>query len=131
MRGYYDEKADLWSAGVILYILLSGRAPFRGTSDEEVLYKVSRGQYAMDAPVWDNVSDQAKDLIKALLQTNPEKRLSASQALESNWIKMHTKERKVDILKDQKIPLNPHTFPRSKSDSVKHFNNGTAVVDAY
>lgn len=81
----------MWSAGVILYILLSGKAPFSGMSDEETMYNVSRGVHDMSSIAWDNISESAKDLVSGLLQMDPEKRLSAKQALESEWIQNNGK----------------------------------------
>lgn len=67
LKGDYTEKCDLWSIGVILYIMLCGKPPFPGTSDKEILRKVVVGQYDMSGAVWDKRSDDVKDLIKNLM----------------------------------------------------------------
>lgn len=86
LSGKYDEKCDLWSIGVILYVMLSGRPPFNGRNDREILSKVQSGRYSLDDDLWDRKSDEAKNLIRSLLEVDPKKRLSASQALASPWI---------------------------------------------
>jgi len=82
----YDNKVDLWSAGVILYILLCGYPPFQGNSDAEVLQKVSLGLFEFRSQDWRNVSEDAKNLISSMLKKNPEERFSADQALRHTWI---------------------------------------------
>ena len=64
LMGKYDAKCDIWSAGVILYILLCGYPPFYGENDEEILKQVVIGAFKMEGPEWDVVSDEAKDLLK-------------------------------------------------------------------
>ena len=83
----YNEKCDLWSCGVIMYILLTGRPPFPGKSDEEILSKVKQGVYETKASYFTNLSNEAKDLIQKLLQFDPKKRLSALEALQHKWFK--------------------------------------------
>lgn len=82
----YDEKCDVWSAGVIMYILLSGIPPFNASSDSEMKKKILEGSYSMDGKVWDEVSEEAKDLIKELLTYDKDKRWSAEEALSHPWI---------------------------------------------
>jgi calcium-dependent protein kinase len=81
----YSCACDLWSAGVILYIMLAGYPPFYGDNDIEVFEKVINYQYDFDDDVWNEVSDEAKDLITKLLAPSPE-RLDAKQALGHPWI---------------------------------------------
>ena len=66
LSGNYTEKCDLWSIGVILYIMLSGRPPFPGKTDKEVLQKVSEGNYELAGDQWDKRSPDVKDLIRKL-----------------------------------------------------------------
>ena len=81
----YTEKCDLWSCGVIMYILLTGRPPFGGNTDMEIMQKIKSGKYDLTKYPWGIVSKEAKDLIKDLLQLNPGQRLSAEKALKHPW----------------------------------------------
>ena len=83
----YTELCDLWSCGVIMYILLTGRPPFNGINEEEIMKKIKDGVYDMSRYPWGIISEDAKDLIKGLLQVNPKKRFTAKQALEHKWFK--------------------------------------------
>ncbi|CAD8079716.1 unnamed protein product [Paramecium primaurelia] len=87
LKKKYDEKCDLWSCGVILYILLCGYPPFDGKTEDKIMEKVSKGVYSFDSQEWEDVSKEAKDFIRKLLQLDPSKRLSAHQALSDPWIK--------------------------------------------
>ena len=84
----YDEKCDLWSVGVIMFIMLSGAPPFDGGSDKEIIKKVKAGKYNFNAYQWDYVSDEAMDLIDHLLMMNPAQRYSAEDALKHDWFNL-------------------------------------------
>jgi calcium-dependent protein kinase len=81
----YTQACDMWSAGVILYIILSGYPPFSGTTDEEILENILRGEYDFDDKIWDSISPEAKDLIEKLL-TSEDERLTPKDALIHPWI---------------------------------------------
>ncbi|SBT76869.1 calcium-dependent protein kinase 3, putative [Plasmodium ovale] len=87
LTGCYDYKCDLWSAGVLLYILLCGYPPFYGESDHEILSMVKKGKFNFKGKEWNNITDEAKDLIKRCLTMDPMKRISASDALKHPWFR--------------------------------------------
>lgn len=84
----YTEKCDLWSCGVIMYILLSGEPPFNDprADNEAIMKKVEAGKYDLTSGVWKTVSEEAKDLIQKLLTYDPADRISAEEALSHVWI---------------------------------------------
>lgn len=67
IEGEYSEKCDVWSLGIILYMLLSGVPPFDGETDYEVVDRIKLGEYSMEGDLWDQISDQAMDLIQQVL----------------------------------------------------------------
>eukprot|EP01067_Filipodium_phascolosomae_P006939 Filipodium_phascolosomae@DN533_c0_g1_i2.p1 len=87
MKGSYDERCDLWSIGVIMFMLLSGSPPFNGTCDAEILEKISLGKFDMTGDRWKLVSANAKSFISSLLQVDLAARSTAAQALSHPWLK--------------------------------------------
>ena len=75
----YDFKCDIWSVGVILYILLSGTPPWAGKKEETIMKNVLTGKVEMEGREWRNVSQFAKDLVLRMLTFDPEKRPSADE----------------------------------------------------
>merc|ERR1740130_1373114 len=82
----YDKRCDIWSCGVIMYVLLCGYPPFYGDTDPEVLKKVKLGNFAFPASDWKHISEQAKNLIKKCLKLNPADRVTPEQAVSDVWI---------------------------------------------
>lgn len=87
LAGKYDYSSDLWSLGVIMFVVLCGYPPFYGETDADVLAKVRLGNFSFAKADWKDVSDDAKDLIRNLLKMNPRDRYTAEQALNHTWIK--------------------------------------------
>ncbi len=82
----YDQACDMWSVGVVLYVLLCGYTPFMEEQQEKMFERIKVGDYTFDQDDWFQISAEAKNLIKGLLCTNPDRRLTAGQALRSTWI---------------------------------------------
>ncbi|XP_041465299.1 calcium/calmodulin-dependent protein kinase type IV-like [Lytechinus variegatus] len=84
----YHMGVDMWSIGVITYILLCGFEPFYDEKGDKHIYKkILKADYAFISPWWDDISTSAKDFISRLLVTDPEKRLTAKQALQHPWVR--------------------------------------------
>ena len=101
LKKHYDEKCDLWSCGVIMYILLSGRPPFGGDTDKEIMDKVIIGEYDLKTSPFDKLSSSGKDLIQKLLMIDPQKRLSAQEALAHPWFKENKSKELFNRIKDE------------------------------
>jgi len=85
-KGYNSGAVDLWSAGVILYILLCGFPPFYEEELPALFDQILKGRYDFPSPWWDNVSEGAKQLVKGLLTVDPKKRLTAEQVIAHPWV---------------------------------------------
>ena len=83
----YTYKCDFWSLGVMLYVMLSGKPPFYDKDDRVIFKKILKCDYNFNAPIWDEVSKEAKNLIKKMILTDPDKRITPSEALEDPWFK--------------------------------------------
>jgi len=107
----YDYKIDTWAAGVLLYVLLSGRLPFSGDSDVELFNAIMECNLIWKKPQFDTVSPEAKDLISKLIIKDPSARLDADQSLAHPFITNNTnlQELNVDLydgLKQLSVQIN-------------------------
>ena len=103
LKKHYNQKCDIWSCGVILYILLSGKPPFEGEDDNEIMANVTIGQYDLNCAPFNRISKSAKDLIKKLLVMDINKRISAHDALNHPWFKEKKAKELYNQIKDQNI----------------------------
>ncbi|CAK84516.1 unnamed protein product (macronuclear) [Paramecium tetraurelia] len=106
----YDEKCDVWSCGVILYILLCGLPPFNGEDEEEILENVKEAQLTFDGEEWNQISYEAKLLIKKMLERDPKKRISAEQAQRDPWITTYVKKTEMNLPQLTKVLNNLRNF---------------------
>ncbi|KAF3670760.1 Calcium-dependent protein kinase 2 [Capsicum annuum] len=88
LRKRYGPEADIWSAGVIIYILLSGVPPFWGESEEEIFDEVLHGDIDFELNPWPKISQGAKDLVRRMLVKDPKKRLTAHEVLCHPWVQI-------------------------------------------
>jgi serine/threonine protein kinase len=86
---------DMWSFGVILFILLGGYPPFHDADQKQLYRKIRAGVYEFHPKYWSTISEEVKDLIRGLLTVNPLKRLTATQALGHPWL--HQNERQLSM----------------------------------
>ena len=95
----YNEKCDIWSAGVVLYVMLTGNFPFVGKTSQKLFENIKTGKYKNTGKEWEAISEQAKDLIKKMLELNTTKRITASECLKSPFItSLNTSENVPDLL---------------------------------
>jgi calcium-dependent protein kinase len=87
LRRSYGKEIDIWSAGIILYILLCGVPPFWSETEKGIFNEIIKGEIDFDSQPWPSISESAKDLVRKLLTKDPKQRISAAQALEHPWIR--------------------------------------------
>eukprot|EP00917_Polyrhabdina_sp_WS-2016_P023097 GHVP01050005.1.p1 GENE.GHVP01050005.1~~GHVP01050005.1.p1 ORF type:complete len:468 (+),score=92.27 GHVP01050005.1:220-1623(+) len=118
LKGAYTESCDIWSAGVILYILLSGCPPFHGSTEKEILQRVEIGSYNFNQSQWKNTSSSCRELIRKMLE-KPDERISAIQALEHEWIQ------KAHFTDKTQFTLSPEVL-----NSIKGFHANQKMAQA-
>lgn len=92
LQGSYNEKCDIWSCGVIAYILTCGYPPFYGDSDADILKMVKKGAFDFPSPDWDANSKELKDLIKQMMTKDEDARPSANEILKHPWLNLSDKQ---------------------------------------
>lgn len=92
----YTSQCDLWSLGVITFILLSGYMPFSGNEQKQTR-DIAEGKYTMKPERWASVSKEARHFVSCLLQVDPDKRMTAQTALEHEWISKRGLDTNVEI----------------------------------
>jgi len=86
-EGDYDKSVDMWSVGVITYVLLCGFSPFGGSGDASLLFeRIIKAEYDFPDPEWTNISEQAKDFIRHLLVKEVDDRWTADQCKNHEWL---------------------------------------------
>ncbi len=113
----YDEKCDIWSAGVILYILFCGYPPFNGASNLDIYHSIKYSSPSFTGEEWRDVSKEAVDLIVNMLTKNPAKRYNAEQCMSHKWFR-NMEELETDNIKKNKIKFNPLKAIKKITDFV-------------
>lgn len=129
LSGSYTNACDMWSLGVLVYMLLVGYAPFWGT-DEEVIKKISKGDYSLDGYRWESVSPMAKDFVARLLVVDPMKRMTAMQALDHPWLQVASPEDSGSSLSDYELSAEVLASLRSFAQS-SHFRRAALTMVAF
>jgi serine/threonine protein kinase len=95
LEGSYGLPCDMWSMGVIVYMLLIGNPPFDGKTDGDVINKIKAGRFGIYGKRWEGVSETAKHFLHSLLRKDPYERLSASEAQQHAWLGMEDTAKRV------------------------------------
>lgn len=92
LNGDYTEKNDVWSVGVISFMLLSSSMPFYGRDRPHIMRRILSGRYSFSSRRWTQVSSHAKTFVQSLLEADPHKRPSAAEAFKSEWLQTTAEE---------------------------------------
>ncbi|KAH0891697.1 hypothetical protein HID58_054126 [Brassica napus] len=87
LRRRYGKEVDIWSAGIILYILLSGVPPFWAETEKGIFDAILEGHIDFESQPWPSISNSAKDLVRKMLTADPKRRISAADVLEHPWLR--------------------------------------------
>lgn len=114
----YGKECDIWSLGVMAYIILSGIPPFNGGTDNEIMSSIKGGKFNFNHSVWKGISQPCKDFITTLLTYDPKKRPTATQAMNHAWIKDHSVIQVADSVANHAL------------DNLIHFHSHTTIKAA-
>ncbi|XP_043663398.1 peripheral plasma membrane protein CASK isoform X6 [Vespula pensylvanica] len=117
-RRQYGKPGDVWSAGVLLHVLLTGTLPFVG-SRERLREAICRGRVQMETPLWDSISEPAKDLIQRMLTTDVNHRITIQEVLNHKWLRDRDKGAARIHLGDTIEELKKFNARRKLKDAVK------------
>ena len=109
IQGNYDNKCDIWSCGVILYIMLCGYPPFDGETEHDIFKAITRKKFSFPEEEWKIISDDAKDLIKHMI-CDADKRFNAESVLNHQWV-------------EKCAPNAKESLANYNSNSLKNYNN--------
>ncbi len=118
----YSEKCDIWSIGVLLFVLLCGKPPFWGEDDKQITDKVKKGEPDWRKEEWVNVSPEGQEFVKLLLNTKPSHRPSSSDAIQHKWFKKFLYKKPVNVEMVQDFYNNICGF---KTDPMMFFQQAT------
>merc|ERR1712079_305269 len=102
----YGKAVDVWSIGVISYILLCGYPPFYDENDANLFAQILKGEFEFDSPYWDDISHEAKEFIRKLMSVDVDKRLNCEEALEHCWITGKQSERNIHATVSEQLKKN-------------------------
>jgi len=118
----YDNSVDLWSIGVVTYVLLCGYPPFYGSSPPALFEKIIKCQYDFPHPEWTDISESAKDFVRSLLRLDPTQRLTAEQCLQHPFLKEGSSlEKKIAIQGSMANYMNKRKEERDVSKSLDSY----------
>jgi len=113
----YGKAVDVWSIGVISYILLCGYPPFYDENDANLFAQILKGEFEFDSPYWDDISSEAKEFIRQLMCVDVDRRLSCESALQHAWITGAKSEKNIHASVSEQLKKN---FAKSRWRQAYH-----------
>ncbi|KAM4617122.1 serine/threonine-protein kinase 33 isoform 2-T3 [Discoglossus pictus] len=128
----YSRQCDIWSVGVIMYMLLCGEPPFMGSSEEKLFEHIRKGKLNFsNVVVWQSVSEAAKDVLQRLLKVDPAYRITATELVDNAWIAGETSivQRPTNVLEMMKEWKNCLDTDEEEDEQLDVDSNGITVTD--
>ena len=122
----YDYKCDIWSLGILMYFLLSGATPFNGNNPREIYDKIKKENLNFNSINFNNVSNEAKILIKSMLVKEQDKRININQVLNSDWVKKYINKNNNDY-----NFIVSENYDKNVALNLKNFNISNKIQIAY
>jgi serine/threonine protein kinase len=130
----YDKSCDIWSLGVIMYILLCGYPPFYSNHGLAISpgmkTRIRSGQYDFPNPEWRDVSQDAKDLIKGMLCTDPTKRLAIDQVVQNIWVSKYTEVPQTPLHTKRVLKEEEEAWPEVQDEMMRSLATMRVDYDA-
>lgn len=113
----YDERIDIWACGIIMHVLLVGYPPFNGQTDKEIFDNILNQELVFREGDWDKVTPDAINLVKKMLEKDPDKRISLEEVFKHRWFKVH-------------FNINGNNPNKPVLERLKKFNSNTKLENA-
>ncbi|EDK31725.2 calcium-dependent kinase (macronuclear) [Tetrahymena thermophila SB210] len=109
-RKGYDEKVDIWSLGIVFYLLITGTTPYNAETTTEIFEEIKKYKLSFEDPLWEKFSTECKDLLSKMLNPQPNKRISAQQALKHPWFETQPNQVPQNLLKTKLNSMKTFTY---------------------
>uniref|UniRef100_A0A8C6RIA7 Serine/threonine-protein kinase 33 n=1 Tax=Nannospalax galili TaxID=1026970 RepID=A0A8C6RIA7_NANGA len=130
----YSQQCDIWSIGVMMYLLLCGEPPFMANSEEKLFEQIRKGELRFEDAIWGSVSDSAKNVLRQLIKVDPAHRITAKELLDNHWLtgNVLSSVRPANVLEMMKEwKNNPESDEESKIETTKQPYKGKSKSNQF